>query len=129
MATDTSVNDIVLLEGGHLIAPEELPATLGWTLKPEGLCRDNACIVVPDENAVREGDLVDVMKVADVLDRPAALDETSGFVAIGVPRERRRSALNDLKAPDFTLPDIDGSPVKFFDNRSKKKLLVAFSSW
>jgi peroxiredoxin len=50
-------------------------------------------------------------------------------VAIGAPREQRRAAINDMKAPDFVLPNIDGLPMNFSDHRSKKRLLVAFSSW
>ena len=64
-----------------------------------------------------------------LLDRPATTDTESGLVAIGAPREQRRAAVNDMKAPDFVLPDIDGLPMNFSDHRSKKRLLVAFSSW
>jgi hypothetical protein len=56
-------------------------------------------------------------------------DEASGVVAIGAPRELRQHALGDLQAPDFILPDLDGTPHALSDHRSKKKLLVAFSSW
>ena len=118
-----------MLTGGPLIDADALESALGWTLKPEGLCRDETCVIVPDQSALRQGDRLDVLAVAGLLDRPAAVDETSGLVAIGAPRDQRRSALNDLKAPDFVLPDIDGLPMAFSDHRSKKRLLVAFSSW
>ncbi|NND73927.1 MAG: hypothetical protein HKN44_02870 [Ilumatobacter sp.] len=84
---------------------------------------------MPDPEAIRSGDQLDVMAIADLLDRPAAADEKSGLVAIGAPRDRRRAALRDLRAPDFVLPDLDGMPVALSDHRSKKRLLVAFSSW
>ena len=129
MATPTAPNDVVMLDDGPLIDAEALEVALGWTLKPQGLCQDDTCVIVPDRAALMSGDQVDVTAVAALLDRPSAVDTESNLVAIGAPRELRRSAVNDMLAPDFVLPDLDGSPVKFSDHRSKKRLLVAFSSW
>lgn len=129
MATSTAPNDVVMLEGGPLIDADALDATLGWTLKPQGLCQDDTCVIVPDRSALMSGDQIDVTAVAALLDRPSAIDADSNLVAVGAPRELRRSAVNDMLAPDFVLPDLDGNPVRFSDMRSKKRLLVAFSSW
>lgn len=125
-------NDAVLLADGPIVTHAELEAALGWTLKPEGLCRDDTCIIVLDRSALEPngtGNRVDAVAVAVLLDRPAVVDEISGVAAIGVPRPARRAALNDLHAPDFVLPDLDGTPHALSDHRSKKRLLVAFSSW
>lgn len=122
-------NDLALLTGGPLVEAGRLPETIGWTLKPEGLCRDTTCVIVPDRAALERDGLIDVTAVAALLDRPAAIDEESGVVAIGAPREARRGALHDLNAPDFVLPDLDGTYHALSDHRSKKKLLIAFSSW
>jgi hypothetical protein len=119
----------LMLEAGSLVDASALPDVIGWTLKPEGLCRDEQCVLVPDRSALGDGDLIDLRAVASLLDRPVAVDETAGLVAIGAERAHRRSALNDLKAPDFTLPDLDGTWHALSDHRSKKRLLVAFSSW
>lgn len=124
----STTTDFAIVEGGPLVRPETLDDTIGWTLKPEGLCRDDSCVPVRDTDGVRQGDLVDLASVAALLDRPVAHDEASGLVAVGAPREHRRAAL-DLRAPDFTLPDLDGTPHALSDHRSKKRLLVAFSSW
>jgi hypothetical protein len=122
-------NDLVLFEGGPLVDAERLPEVLGWSLKPEGLCRDDTCVIVSDRTALERDGWVDVLAAAEALDRPALLDEVSGVVAVGAPREARRRALHDLEAPDFVLPDLDGTPHALSDHRSKKRLLVAFSSW
>lgn len=122
-------NDLVLLADGPMVAAERLESTLGWTLKPEGLCRDDTCVIVPDRGAIEHAGEIDVAAVAALLDRPAVVDEGSGVTAIGAPREARRGALDDLRAPDFTLPDLDGTAHSLSDHRSKKRLLVAFSSW
>ncbi len=122
-------NDTALLTDGPLIDPVSLERSLGWTLKPEGLCRDDVCVLVPDRDALELDGRVDVRVVADLLDRPVVVDEPSGTVAVGAPRSARRGALHDLKAPDFVLPDLDGTAHALSDHRSKKRLLVAFSSW
>lgn len=119
----------LLLADGPLIDGDELGSVLGWTLKPEGLCRDDACVIVPDRAAVERDGRVDAVAVAGLLDRPAVVDDRSGVAAIGAPRASRRGALHDLRAPDFVLPDVDGTPHALSDHRSKKRLLVAFASW
>ena len=127
--SDAPHNGILVIDDGPLVEPEQLTELLGWTLKPEGLCQDEECVIVPDAEAVHSGDQLDLTAIAALLDRPSAHDADSGLVAIGAPRERRRGALRDLHAPDFTLPDVDGTPHALSDHRSKKRLLVAFSSW
>lgn len=122
-------NDQVILAGGPLISHLELESQLGWALDASGLCRDDRCVLVPDRGAIERDDAIDAIAVATLLDRPAVVDEVSGVAAIGVPRTLRRSALDDLEAPDFVLPDLDGTPHALSDHRSKKRLLVAFSSW
>lgn len=122
-------DDLVLLTDGPEIATDRLEDAIGWTLKPEGLCREDTCVIVRDREAVERDGRVNVPAVAGLLDRPAVVDEASGLVAIGAPRQHRRSALHDLRAPDFRLPDLDGTYHALSDHRSKKRLLVAFSSW
>lgn len=122
-------NDIVILADGSLVTSEELDQALGWSLEPQGLCRDDSCVIVPDRSALERDGKIDVTVVAALLDRPTVVDADSGVTAVGVPRSARRRALHDLVAPDFVLPDLDGTPHALSDHRSKKRLLVAFSSW
>ncbi len=129
MDADPTTPDLALLTGGPLVSSAELETSLGWTLKAEGLCRDEVCVLVPDRDAIERDGLVDVVAVAGLLDRPVAHDIESDVVAIGAPRASRRGALDDLLAPDFVLPDLDGTAHALSDHRSKKRLLVAFSSW
>ncbi len=122
-------NDVALLTTGSKLSPAELQSELGWELKPEGLCRADVCVLVPDRSAIEADGVIDAIAVAALLDRPTLVDEDSGVVAIGAQRSVRRRALDDLVAPDFVLPDLDGTPHALSDHRSKKRLLVAFSSW
>ncbi len=121
--------DIAVVETPPEVSADMLEELIGWTLKPQGLCRDERCVIVPDRAVLGSDDSVSLPAVAELLDRPIAVDESAGLVAIGVEREQRRSALRDRKAPDFSLPDLDGTWHALSDHRSKKKLLVAFSSW
>jgi hypothetical protein len=121
--------DIAVLETPAEVPADLLAGLIGWTLKPAGLCRDERCVIVPDRSVVESPAGVDLTAIAALLDRPVAIDDAAGLVAIGAEREQRRSALQDRKAPDFSLPDLDGTWHALSDHRSKKKLLVAFSSW
>jgi len=106
-----------------------LERVLGWTLKPEGLCRDEVCVLVPDRLRLETENGIDLEVFGELVDRPVMVDREAGLTAVGAPREQRRAALRDLQAPDFALPDLDGGVTALSDHRSKKRLLVAFSSW
>ena len=123
MANDTAV----LISDGTIT--ETQLAELGWTLKPEGLCRDDTCVLVPDRAALDTAAGIDLAVLGDLLDRPVAIDPEAGMAAIGASRPVRRGAVDELRAPDFSLPAIDGDLTALDDHRSKKRLLVAFSSW
>ena len=112
-----------------LITPSSLTTALGWTLKPEGLCRDDVCVPVRDRDALRSGELLDVAAVASALGRQSVVDSAAGLVAVALGAEQRRDALQMLVAPDFELPDLDGTPHTLSEWRGQKRLLHAFSSW
>ncbi len=117
------------VEGRPLVEPGALSAAIGWTLKPEGLCRDDMCVPVRDRSAIEVGDKVDLSVAADALDRPTLVDPDAGIVVLGQPNATRRAALRDRQAPDFTFADLDGVDRSLSDYAGKKRLLVAFSSW
>lgn len=121
--------DHAVVRSGRWLTHDELTSEFGWTLDESGLCRDDACVIVPEPGAVERDGSIDVLAVAELLGRPAVIDDEADLVAIGVPRVARREALGDLAAADFVLPDLDGMPTALSDHRSKKRLLVAFSSW
>ena len=121
-------NETAVLDSTGTITATTL-AELGWTLKPEGLCQDDTCVLVPDRAALETPDGIDLAVLGDLLDRPVVVDADAGLAAIGTPRGLRRGAVDELRAPDFTLPNLDGGVTALSDHRSKKRLLIAFSSW
>lgn len=126
--------DVRTVEGsrsGHrlLVAPDQLRAAIGWELKAQGLCRDDVCVPVRDQNALFEGDALDLAAVAAALARPAVIDAEAGIAALALDAEGRHQALDQLNAPPFTLADLEGGTHGLEEWRGRKKLLVAFASW
>jgi hypothetical protein len=127
---------IVLSESGeHAVAAAEglwltaadAERVTGWTLKPEGMCRDDACVPLPA--AATRGGQVDVAAFWQRLGNPVLHDEAGETWVLGVGAEARNSALAGLDAPDFTLPDVDGTPHTLSALRGRKVFLTTWASW
>ena len=99
----------------------------GWTLKPEGMCRDERCVPLPAV-AVKGGD-VDVEAFWQRLGGPVIASQEGDVWALGAPADERNAALEGLQAPDFTLPDVDGKPRTLSELRGKKVFLATWASW
>lgn len=112
------------------LSSEALHAALGWELLPEeGLCRDGMCIPVALNTTLVTPEGVDLASLATLLARPLALDLETGAAYLGVSAQERRFALASLQAPDFTLPDLNGTFHSLSDYRGNKVFLVAYASW
>jgi len=110
----------------------ELRAATGWELKPQGLCRGEACVPIPParrDQFLRAGDLVNLAALARQLGQPVVHDDSHAVWFFGESADTRRDALASLKAPDFTLPDIDGKMHSLSDYRGRKILLLSWASW
>ncbi len=118
------------VEGDNVrLAPDALQAALGWELKPQGLCKDEACVPVRDAGMLDEDGRIALRSVAALLGRPLAMDVEERAAALGTSAEVRTAQLQSLDAPDFTLPDLEGKPHSLSDHRGKKVLLIAYASW
>ncbi len=111
------------------LTPEALHESLGWQLKPEGLCRGEVCVPVRDRSKLVIDGAIDLSGFAEALGRPLALDAAEGAAAIGTAAADRVAQLASLEAPDFTLPDLAGKLHSLSDQRGKKVLLVTWASW
>ena len=99
----------------------------GWTLEPEGMCRDERCVSLPAA-AVKGGD-VDVEAFWQRLGGPVVASQDGDAWALGATADERNAALEGLQAPDFTLPDVDGKPRTLSELRGKKVFLATWASW
>ncbi len=118
-----------IADGRVFIPAAELARATGWALKPEGLCRDEACVPVRDRAALTGAGGVDLAGFAAALGRPLALDVAEGTAALGTAAAERSAALASLEAPDFSLPDLTGRLHSLSEHRGKKALLIAYASW
>ena len=121
-------------EGGDLwVHADELPAAAGWELRPEGACRGDVCVPIPQR---REAEFVrerparfNLAALARLLAEPVVHDDAHGVWFFGEAAAARRTEMQSLRAPDFTLPDLEGRPHALFDYRGKKVFLVFWASW
>ena len=118
-----------IVEDAVWIGLEGINETLGWELKPEGLCRDDVCIPVTENLGLVHDGAIHLEKLATLLGRPLAvsLDERAGY--LGSPLSAYDETVMMLEAPDFTLPDLEGNLHSLSDHRGSKVLLAAWASW
>ncbi len=107
------------------VTTDEFAARTGWACKPEGLCKGDVCVSLPDGTQVDGRLALDV--VAERLRMPLVHDEAHHLWALG-PESGGR-ALTTAVVPDITLPDRDGTPFSLSSLRGQKVLLVAWASW
>ena len=113
------------------IDAKDLERATGWTLKPEGLCREDVCTEVqPSDREHRvDGDAVCASKLWQTLGRPVLHAGGHSVWMLGEAAADRRRQLESLEAPEFTLPDITGKLHSLSDFRGMKVLLVTWASW
>jgi hypothetical protein len=123
------------IEGDRLWIPlDELERATGWSAKPEGLCRDEVCVPVPEGRRAEwldgDGRRLDFAAFARHLGHALARDDGRGVWALG-PATRRGLGVGSgpVAAPDFRLPDLDGQLGALSDHRGKKVLLYCWASW
>jgi len=121
--------EVSLDDGSVRLEPAALEQALGWSLKPEGLCRDEVCVPVGDPEALVRNGQIDLVTFADVVGQPLAMDLGERAAALGTPARDRAAALDGGDAPDFMLPDLEGKLHSPSDHRGKKVLLIVYASW
>ena len=109
---------------GLWLSAEDAERATGWSLKPEGMCRDDLCVPAP----VHDG-RVDLAAFWRRLGQPVVSDAAGDVWVLGAGAEQRNAALAGLVAPDFTLPDLAGVPHTLSALRGNKVFLCTWASW
>jgi peroxiredoxin len=128
--TDQAVTVPGRVEGARLlIDASHLEEATGWVRKAHGLCQDDVCVPVTDPESLEADGAVDVAALARVLGRRCVVEPGASIAAMALDAADRRGALDGLRAPDFTLPDLDGNLHRLSDTAGSKRLVVVFASW
>jgi hypothetical protein len=123
---DTGETTVAATDGLWLSADDAARVTR-WTLKPEGMCQADLCVLLP-AGAVRDG-RIDVAAFWQLLGRPVVHDAANETWVLGAGADQRNTALAGLIAPDFTLPDLAGVPHTLSALRGNKVFLSTWASW
>lgn len=103
----------------------EVLRVTGWEAKPEGLCRQDVCVPLP-EDARRNGK-VDVAALWHRLGAPVVSE--GNIWVLGIAADERNAGLASLEAPDFMLPDLAGEAHRLSELRGRKVFLTTWASW
>jgi hypothetical protein len=99
--------------------PAELEPRTGWSIKPQGACRGDVCVPLPNPFDARE--------LADRLGMALVHDETHRLWALGP--EAGGPALRSATLPDVVLPDRYGDAFSLRSLRGTKVFMIAWASW
>lgn len=102
------------------ISAEEFAAGTGWDIKPEGACKGEVCVPLPDGYSA--------VNAADRLGMAVVENEAAGLLAFG-PESLNGRALVTAQAPDVVLPDLDGNEFHLSSLRGKKVVVVAWAPY
>jgi hypothetical protein len=106
----------------------EFEMRTGWSVKPQGACKAEACVPLPPETRVAGGGL-DAKVLSERLGMPLVADAAHGVWALGPETAVTGKALTSAVAPELELPDADGNPFRLSSLHGQKVLLIAWASW
>ena len=116
---------------GLWLRGDDLKRVSGWEFKPQGFCRADICVPVPDarKNEFVAGGRYNLAALANLLGQPVVTNEEHRAWCFGAAASERKRVLTSLDAPDFSLPDLDGKMHSLSDYRGKKVFVVSWASW
>jgi hypothetical protein len=116
------------------ITTADLTRATRFEVKPQGVCREELCFPLPK---ARQQDFLhrrapltwfNLTAFAALVHQPVAHDAALSTWYFGL-RSDQQQRLASLRAPDFTLPDMNGKPHSLSDFRGKKVFLITWASW
>src|SRR5262245_29962800 len=116
------------------ITTADLTRATRFEVKPQGVCREELCFALPK---TRHADFLrkqsgrewfNLTAFAELVRQPVARDAATATWYFGL-RSDQRQTLASLRAPDFSLPDMEGKLHSLSDFHGKKVLLVTWASW
>jgi len=117
------------------VTAKDLKRINDFELKPEGACLGEICFPLkagPSESLVvsREGrSWINLTGLARKLGQAFTVDRDAGVWSFSPIPLTRAPLLESAMAPDFSIPDRRGRPVRLSDFRGKKVMLLTWASW
>ena len=122
------VVDRTAVDGDTLwIQKADLPSISGFELKPQGACRDDICIPIP--RPMLRNAHFNLTAFAQRVGQRVVADPAMRVWSFGEIPVVRGAFLESRLAPDFSVPDRKGRPVRLSRFRGKKLLVVTWASW
>lgn len=115
--------------GGLWLSGDDFKRVSGWEFKPQGFCKDDVCVPIPDERKFVASGRYNLTALANLLGLPVVSDAEHHAWCFGEAASERTRMLTSLDAPDFTLPDLDGKMHSLSAYRGKKVFVVSWASW
>jgi hypothetical protein len=102
------------------VTPKAFAAGTGWDIKPEGACKGDVCVPLPDGFSVP--------RAADRLGMALVRDDDLRVWALG-PEALGGRALASAIAPELVLPDVDGNEFSLSSLGGQKVVLVSWAPY
>jgi hypothetical protein len=102
------------------VSPAAFAGGTGWEIKPEGACKGEVCVPLPDGFSLGHA--------ASRLGMALVHEESAGLWALG-PESLGNRTLATATAPELTLPDFDGNEFRLSSLRGQKVALVAWAPY
>lgn len=144
VATEINPGQIEEASGQLWISTGDLTRATRFEVKPQGVCRDELCFPLPkarQQEFLRKNNddaktsaktsattWFNLTAFAALVHQSVAHDAATATWYFGL-RSDQQQRLASLRAPDFTLPDINGKMHSLSDFRGKKVFLVTWASW
>jgi len=113
--------------GALWVLKNDLLKINGFEIKPQGACRADICIPIP--RGMMRGDLFNLTAFATRVGQKFIVDPAARVWSFGEIPVVQGAYLESRIAPDVTVPDRKGKPVRLSQFRGKKVLLVTWASW
>ena len=106
------------------VNPQEFERRTGWILKPEGACKGDVCVPLPDATA---GEHLEARMLSQRLGMPLIHDADANVWCLGP--EAMGRVLTTAQAPELVLPDYQRTQFRLSSLCGQKVLIVTWSSW
>jgi hypothetical protein len=113
--------------GALWVLKNDLLKINGFEIKPQGACRADICIPIP--RGMMRDDLFNLTAFATRVGQKFIADPAARVWSFGEIPLVQGAYLESRIAPDVTVPDRKGTPVRLSKFRGKKVLLVTWASW